>query len=230
MSLILDALRKSEHERQRQAGPAMAEMPVIRPHQRQAPVLALAIGGLVAVNLAVLAWFMLRKPADSLAVQAPATAPATTAPAQAPATATTAAPATRDLQPLVEQATPAYDQPAPAQYQPPSAPDPALLPRAQAAIAAEQPPPPRAAPRPTAGQEAMVPTINDLTPQATAGLPQLNLDLHVYGTSPSDRFVFINNRRYLEGSTTPEGIRIERITPDGVVLGWRSLHFLLPRQ
>ncbi len=76
----------------------------------------------------------------------------------------------------------------------------------------------------------MVPTINDLTPQATAGLPQLNLDLHVYGTSPSDRFVFINNRRYLEGGSTPEGVRVERITPDGVVLGWRGMQFLLPRQ
>jgi general secretion pathway protein B len=228
VSLILDALRKSEHERQRQAGPAMAEMPVIRPHQRQAPVLALAIGGLVAVNLAVLAWFLLREPVDSTPAQAPAAATVTTAPAAAP---TPAMPATRELQPLVEQATPSYDQPAPAQYQPPAAPDPALLPRAQAAIAAEAPPPPaRTAPRPTAGQEAMVPTINDLTPQATAGLPQLNLDLHVYGTSPSDRFVFINNRRYLEGGSTPEGVRVERITPDGVVLGWRGMQFLLPRQ
>ena len=73
MSLILDALRKSEHERQRQADPAMPEMPVIRPHQRQAPVLALAIAGLVAVNLAVLAWFLLRAPVES--TRAPAYSP-----------------------------------------------------------------------------------------------------------------------------------------------------------
>mgnify|MGYP001590362261 FL=1 len=31
MSFILDALRKSEHDRQRQSGPALAEVPIAAP-------------------------------------------------------------------------------------------------------------------------------------------------------------------------------------------------------
>ena len=59
MSFILDALRKSEIERQRQSGPSMAEFPIAR-EDRRLPVALIAIGFLLAVNLAVVLFFMLR--------------------------------------------------------------------------------------------------------------------------------------------------------------------------
>lgn len=227
MSFILDALRKSENERQRQAGPALAEIPVARPVTRRPPTVGIAIGALVAVNLAVLGYFLLRSPAPTPAAVAPAATVATT-PAAAPATPAVSAPlaaeATRELRPLAGEATAEYDEAPPAQYQPPAAPDPSLLPPPRQATRA----PPAA--RPAAASDNFVPTIDDLTPQATAGLPTLNLDLHVYATDPGQRFVFINNRRYLEGATMPEGVRVERITRDGVVLQWHGMQFLLPRQ
>ena len=80
MSFILDALRKSEIERQRQSGPSMAEFPVAR-EDRRLPVALIAIGFLLAVNLAVVLFFMLRGEREP----GPDTAPAGTA-AQAPAT------------------------------------------------------------------------------------------------------------------------------------------------
>ena len=43
MSFILDALRKSEIERQRQSGPSMAEFPVAR-EDRRLPIALIAIG------------------------------------------------------------------------------------------------------------------------------------------------------------------------------------------
>lgn len=225
MSFILDALRKSENERQRQAGPALAEIPVARPVTRRPPVAGMAIGALVLVNLAVLGYFLLRSPEPAPAAVAPAATIATTpAPATPAVSAPLAAETTREVRPLADEATAEYDEAPPAQYQPPAAPDPSLLPPARPATRA---PPPA---RPAAASEDFVPTINDLTPQATAGLPTLNLDLHVYATDPARRFVFINNRRYLEGATTPEGVRVERITRDGVVLQWRGMQFLLPRQ
>ena len=46
MSFILDALRKSELERQRQSGPSIAELPVAR-DDRRLPVALLAIGVLL---------------------------------------------------------------------------------------------------------------------------------------------------------------------------------------
>ena len=62
-----------------------------------------------------------------------------------------------------------------------------------------------------------------------AGLPQLRLDLHVYAARPQDRFALVNMRKVHEGETLPEGVRIEAIIPDGVVMSHNGIKFLLPR-
>jgi hypothetical protein len=56
------------------------------------------------------------------------------------------------------------------------------------------------------------------------------LDVHVYATQPSERFVYINMRKYREGATLAEGPVLERIRRDGVVLNYQGLRFVLPRQ
>jgi len=61
MSFILDALKKSESDRQRQSGPALFEVKVAPPRSRL-PLWAVAIGLLLAVNLAIVAWILLRRP------------------------------------------------------------------------------------------------------------------------------------------------------------------------
>jgi hypothetical protein len=48
VSFILDALRKSEIERQRQSGPSMAEFPVAR-EDRRLPVALVVIGAVLPV-------------------------------------------------------------------------------------------------------------------------------------------------------------------------------------
>ena len=84
MSFILDALKKSEAERQRQAGPALLEMRVVAP-QRRWPLWALVVGVLLVVNVLALTWFALRS-----TTAAPTTAPTAAIAAAAP-DATTAA-------------------------------------------------------------------------------------------------------------------------------------------
>src|SRR6185436_20328904 len=74
-----------------------------------------------------------------------------------------------------------------------------------------------------------LPTANDLSANGT-NLPELHLDIHVHSKNPTDRFVFVNMRKYLEGETLKEGPIVERITSDGVILNQRGLRFLLPRQ
>lgn len=82
MSFILDALKKSENDRQRQSGPALFEVRVAPPRSKL-PMLAIIIVSLLVVNLGVVGWIMLRKPAVAAAAPAPvAAAPAATAPAQ----------------------------------------------------------------------------------------------------------------------------------------------------
>jgi general secretion pathway protein B len=217
MSFILDALRKSEIERQRQSGPSIAELPVAR-EDRRLPVALLAIGLLLAVNAGVLLFFLMRDagtPADATSAAA-ATMPAVAAPAPAPPPTTGARPsiviAGEDAVPLPAQ------EPADRATLPPDAPDPTLLPDTpiaapDAGVTYSEGPPPSAA-----GLTAL-----------TAGLPELTVDLHIFTDDPAKRAVFINGRRYTQGDAIAEGPRVEEITRDGAVLNYRGQRFLLPR-
>jgi general secretion pathway protein B len=70
MSFILDALKKSETDRQRQSGPALFEVRVAPP-RNALPVWAMGLAVLLAVNLVIVAWALLRKPAPAEQAGAP---------------------------------------------------------------------------------------------------------------------------------------------------------------
>ena len=91
MSFILDALKKSEAERQRQAGPALLEMRIVRP-ARRLPIWAVIVGVALVACVMVLAWVALRRTAAPAAVAAAALQPAAPA-APAGSVESTAAPA-----------------------------------------------------------------------------------------------------------------------------------------
>jgi general secretion pathway protein B len=61
MSFILDALKKSETDRQRQNGPALFEVRVAPP-RNSLPLWAVGLAVLLAVNLVIVAWVLLRRP------------------------------------------------------------------------------------------------------------------------------------------------------------------------
>src|SRR4051812_9252014 len=83
MSFILDALKKSENDRQRQSGPALFEVRVAPPRSKL-PLLAIVIVSLLVVNLGVVGWIMLRKPAAAAVPTAAAPGPGVTAPPGTP--------------------------------------------------------------------------------------------------------------------------------------------------
>ncbi|HEU5468504.1 MAG TPA: general secretion pathway protein GspB [Steroidobacteraceae bacterium] len=216
MSFILDALRKSEIERQRQSGPSMAEFPVAR-EDRRLPIALIAIGFLLAVNLAVVLFFMLRDPPAAAAKPAEA-APAAPAPAaSAPPAAVSPAPADSqgalqaELDPVLQEPPAIYYDDA---TLPPDAPDPTLLP--------DNVPGPAV----TYGN---APVENATSVAAATGLPELSIDLHVFTDNPAKRAVFINGRRYTQGAQIAEGPVVEEITREGAVLSWRGRRFTLPR-
>jgi general secretion pathway protein B len=229
MSFILEALRKSEQERQRQAGPGFAEL---RPAMARPgfPIWAVALGALLAINLVVLVVVMMRREDTRIPVSMP-----TAATNSAPAPYTAAPPGTPALAAPVPLRTemPADELYAGAQPEGPAArrartAAPAPVEEAIEEAEPELQPPPRGTPT---GEDSdpELPTINDVALQG-ANLPELHLDIHVYAAQPAERFVFLNNRKYREGAETPEGTKIERITRDGVVLNHRGVRFLLPRQ
>lgn len=74
-----------------------------------------------------------------------------------------------------------------------------------------------------------LPGYQELVLSGRVQLPQLHLDIHVYAPERTDRFVFVNNRKYKEGDRLDEGGTVERITAAGVVLNHRGHRFeLLP--
>ena len=93
MSFILDALRKSEHARQKQTGPGLAEVPVVAAKPRT-NVWATAAIALLVVNLVAVGVLLLRRANDRPPVVAEASVAATTTVAPT-ATAKTPPPASR---------------------------------------------------------------------------------------------------------------------------------------
>ena len=218
MSFILDALRKSEIERQRQSGPSMAEFPAAR-EDRRLPVALIAIGFLLAVNLAVVLFFMLRDDREPGPEAAPAATAAQAPVANAPPADTAANPAPQaalqaELGPpeLLEEPPAIYYEDA---TLPPDAPDPTLMPDT-----------PASSPGVTYGD---APAQDPAAVAAATGLPELTVDLHVFAQDPAKRAVFINGRRYTQGAQIAEGPVVEEITREGAVLSFRGRRFVLPR-
>jgi len=217
MSFILDALRKSEHERERRALPGLIEVPVARRDARPASWLLAGVGALLLVNAVVLTLW-LRRPAAP--APAPVAAPSVAAAqSREPVRAMLAdAGRVRPLAAEVEPRDPALDTPEPppvSHVEIASAP---LTPVTSMAPA----------PRPIAG--TVWPTLHQLPTQTVAALPPLNLDLHVYSAAAAQRFVIINGQRLHEGGQLREGLLVEQITPEGALLNHQGTRFVLPRE
>lgn len=72
--------------------------------------------------------------------------------------------------------------------------------------------------------------LSALPVEVRARLPRLHVDIHAWSEDPQARFVLINMRRYQEGDRLQEGPLLRRILPDGVVLDADGMLFSLPRQ
>ena len=202
MSFILDALKKSETERQNQGKAEFADVPSSADGPR-APRWLWPLGALLAVNLVVLLGLLMRDEAPSVV------------------------PSHGDLSRTVEQAdadTSFAERVAEARNnQPPRQMDIAGVP-AEAAIAPAIDPPAPAA------SVHILPTANQLWADGTLQMAELHLDIHVYSDASADRFVFINMTKHRENSQLVEGPLVKEITPEGVILSYQGTDFLLPRE
>jgi general secretion pathway protein B len=83
---------------------------------------------------------------------------------------------------------------------------------------------------PDTSDEEVLPTISEIDLSSQPALPDLHLDVHVFAAKPADRFVYINMQKYREGAALADGLTLERIRRDGVLLNYHGLRFVLPRQ
>ena len=209
MSFILDALKKSEAERQRKSAPGFADIPGARA-RTGTPRWLWAVGGLLAINLAVLVMLLLRPGTDA--------EPAAAVTQRLELPRTDRAPAVSELVSAAKEERREAEAAAPAISAPGDS-------------AAREP-----VPEPVATSTAAPPpvdlnslsTFQQLRAAGTLTLPDLHVDLHVYGDEPADRFVVINMSRYKEGATLAEGPRVREIMSSGIVLEHRGTTFFLP--
>lgn len=209
MSFILDALKKSESDRQRQNDPDISSVP-IGTIKTVAPRWVWVMIGLLAINLVILTVVLVNpSPATQPARVSDVAIPVPDAKVGVNSARSVSAPLIRELEttPLtrevvdvpVEEMPPEANSGEPAEHQ-----------------------------RSPAGPVAQL-TFNDLRASGNLSLPDLNIDIHVYSEKPGDRFVFINMNQYRENATLAEGPLLREITMEGVVLEFAGATFLLPK-
>lgn len=225
MSIILDALRRADADRERARGlpPALDGLtrsphgwsPAAGPRSRWLP--ALAVGALLALAAAG-AWWLGRS-----------TAPATVPPAVPSATPVGAppgaAPGLSDASPApaVARETPTASAPlrveASAALASPSRPTALVRAPRVAAVRASAP-----AATETA---AAVPLLEALAPGQRAGLPPLKVGGSMYSPEPRSRVLVLDGRALTEGETLQPGLVLEHIGPKSAQLRWRDQRFEL---
>lgn len=222
MSFILDALKKSENDRQQQASAEFATLPSAAATPAM-PRWIWAVIALLVVNVAVLGAFMARKDAGN-----PAARPA---PASPVATAADTGARSSFAERISKASVPTRPAPDPAPAMTAREPVPTETVTPSPAVRQEPGAARVAAPAPLAATSAQaLPTLTEIRLNDNVNLPDLHLDIHVYAGSPADRFVFINMSKHQEGSVLQSGPRVEEITPDGVILDYRGTRFVLPRE
>jgi len=251
MSLILEALKKSEAQRRLGHAPGLMTPTLEAPQERRVWPFVVALVAVAVLAAATAWWFAGRTAvADDVAVVArsepvvitPVAEPVRSEPERKPESKP--APAPRQSPPMAaaprveptprsEPAFAAQEQeresrPVPASDVPPSP-----FPQSEAAapVAQTRPSAPVAvASPPDAAPEPFVPSLMHLPSAERQGLPPLRLSMHVYSADPAGRFSIIDGKRYSEGQSIAAGLVVAEIRRDGVVIERDGgSRFLLPR-
>ena len=227
MSYILEALKKSQAERQLGELPSI-HAPQVQLHDGAASASAprtpvwLALGGVtVAVAAALLLW----QP-----WQADAAAPA--AAAVVPAVLAQAVPA-----PLPVAAPPAAVAPAPVAASVPPAATAAPVHHARPVAEPKQETPgqavspPVAAPAPAApapAAEESVPGMRDLPEPIQRQIPAVAIGGYIYSKNPADRLLLIDKVLRHEGEELAPGLVLEKLQPKAAIFSFKGYRYRVP--
>jgi general secretion pathway protein B len=239
MSYILEALKKSQAERQLGSAPGLHAVPVGAPMREAAAVrrrpLAIVLCAIaVAAALATVAWHFKSSdkktaapPPAAAHVAGPApAAPAPKGPAHAPAAPTPAA--------VAMVAVTAAPAPPPLAVVPPSAPmeKPPIARAAPAPRPVPVPVPVKAvappAPPPAVDEEEKLQTLRQLPEPIQRSVPPLVFGGYMYSSNPADRLVLIDKMLRHEGEEVAPGLVLEKLLPKGAVMNYRGYRYRVP--
>lgn len=253
MSLILEALRKSEAERRRGRAPDLhAELPPVHARSRRMLPPWLWIVATIALLLVALLLWMRGRDASGSAARSEQEATANTA-QEARVSVDEREPAAASPPPFprVDRIAAPRSEPAPT---PASAASPAprteeqnedgavattapardaiatLTPSAPAVTATDAPSSPASASAPTslpAPTRGAIARLSELPPEERKQLPAMKLSMHMWNERPTQRFVIIDGQRYVEGDRIGSAV-VGAIDSDGVILDLNGRAVRLP--
>jgi general secretion pathway protein B len=227
MSLILDALRKADAQRERNPARGIHAQPMqassqarqLDRHQRRLGLWSAAAA--LGAGLLALAVFQLTGPGPTpVAPNGPVAlspVPAAIQSNQTPQVApgTSAAPAS-ELLPAPAPAVPALRAATPA------APVAATAPSASRAAASPALP---ASPASTAAARDRVLSVSELPAEVQRDLPRLVISAGVYSDNPAQRLLIVNGQAVAEGAEPAPGVLLEQIRPRTAVLKYRGYRY-----
>lgn len=221
MSYILEALKKSQHERE------LGKVPTVETHQLAAearhgvPMRWVYTAVAMAAIAVLVALYGVYERRAAEPRQASGHVLPRLSQTRAPPQALASGPA---------PGRPGSPGPAPAVIQLSASPLPLESLGANAAASPGSAPVPSRdlAPAQSRGPETdSAPLFSELPFALQESVPDMTLDVHVYVETPAKRFVLINERRYRQGEHTTEGAIVQAIVPDGVVLRYEDELFKL---
>ena len=231
MSYILEALKKSQAERQLGSAPSIHTMPIptaLPQQEREGRMqLYLAVGGvLLALAVAVLWW---RQP-----VPTPASGTVASAPAVLVATPVTQPPVI--IVPKAAPAPIALPSPQPAAVAPPPKPVNKPVPQPVSQPAPSPVATPAAVPAPVAVPAASdpaavddsVPLMAQLPEAVQRELPKVAFGGYMYSKNPADRLVLIDKLLRREGEEVAPGLILEQLQRRAAVMNYRGTRYRVP--
>ena len=246
MSYILDALRKSDQQRQRGVAPTLPAAPAPEATPRRPASLAYGLLALVLVGAGMAIGWLRPWQSEQAAPARPepvAARPEPIAPRAPESNLRQAVPAPSQMAPRPKPETraqsatpPVQAAPAPIAAQPqppaPSGARPSGTPRpADAVVPGKKPAPAPAPEQPAAnaaadaGRAQAVIAMAELPLALQQELPAMTISVHAYSGNPRDRMVGINNRMLREGEYVVPGLKLEQITPEGMIFGYKGFSF-----
>ena len=214
MSYILDALRKSDQQRRRGAAPTLLVGQATAVATKRPAFLAygMLVAALVGAGV-VIGWLRpwqteQAAPTGAELVAAKPLASTPRQPASAPS----------EMAPQPKPELQVQDAKPPAQAAP------VLVP-------AKPQRPARAKPKtdgtPREANAGVQPVISmaELPLSIQQELPAMTISVHAYSGNPGKRLVGINNRILREGEYVVPGLKLEQITPDGMILSYKGYSF-----
>ncbi|MFA5983558.1 MAG: general secretion pathway protein GspB [Methylococcaceae bacterium] len=257
MSYILNALRKSERDRKAMQAETVTDRILLPPTSKKNPWTNRIVFGLICSNILIIFAFFLfyPHPSSTLAVSTnnPPNPVLNPAPTPSATLATETGPLSISGQIATHRPEPLPAQPAATEKPKVSATKNLAQPILTTTAAIATPPKPipstntqpaltpvnSAQPEPAAITDNSnlkpapikdsIPFIDALAPDLRRSLPDIKINVFVYDSVASERFVMIDMAKYSIGQRTPSGLQVEDIRPDSLVLNFKGQRFQVNR-